>query len=269
MRSAAAAGEGDRLATYVDFPAVRESLKSQMQAVMVKRLQSDTLKDNPFAALGMAIAGGVINTFVDGMVTPESLTSMINSGRPKPGDGERTPAPAPATSSKPSGQVPRVARHYEGWDVFHVEMHDPDTDRLMVTLVLNREGWFGWKLKSLRVAEWTPDAMASREPKQGEIQNREEAERQARVREIQQQKEADRKAIDDSYRDRRAKERAQKVAEFNADPAKVLRQVGSLVRAGRFNEACGLVADFDGVVNDDLASLRRTIESKVGVSCSN
>lgn len=275
MRAAGEAGEGDRLASYVDFPAMRESLKSQMQAMMVKQMQSDSMKDNPFAVLGMALAGGMVNTLVDGMVTPESVASMVSSGKAKPEAGKGTPASTPAantTSGKPAAKAPRVDRHYEGMDVFHVEMHDPDRDKLMLTLVLNREGWFGWKLKSVRMPAWTDsinDSGTSRGSTQREIQKQEDAERELKLREIQKQKVAEREAIDTIYRERRAKERAEKIAEFNADPTKILQRLRKLIQAGRVDEACGMAADFDGVVNDELTKLRQSIESKVGVNCSN
>jgi Protein of unknown function (DUF2939) len=261
MQAAGRAGEGDRLATYVDFPAVRESLKSQMQAMMVTRLQGDSMKDNPFAALGMALAGGMVNTLVEGMVTPESLANMVSSGKVEADKGTASaPAAGDTTSGKQTAQRPRVERRYEGMDVFHVEMHDPDTDKLMLTLVLNREGWFGWKLKSVRMPALTERYVARVDP---------DAEPARRRAEMKQKKEAESKAIDDAYRERRAKERAEKIAEFNADPAKILQGLRKLIQSGRLDEACGMAADFDGVVNDDLRKITDAIESKVGVNCSN
>jgi hypothetical protein len=262
MQSAGRAGEGDRLATYVDFPAVRESLKSQMQAMMLTRLQGDSLKDNPFAALGMALAGSMVNTMVEGMVTPESLANMVSSGKAKP-EPDKGTVPVPvedSTSGKATAPRPRVERRYEGMDVFHVEMHDPETDKLMLTLVLNREGWFGWKLKSLRMPALTESFVARVDP---------DAEPARRRAEMKQKKEAESKAIDDAYRERRAKERAVKIAEFNADPVKILQELRKLVQSGRLDEACGMAADFDGVVNADLRKITDTIHSKIHVDCAN
>jgi hypothetical protein len=53
LRSAAQAGDRDRLEQAVDFPAVRESLKSQISAGVVKAVGSDpSLRGNPLGALG-------------------------------------------------------------------------------------------------------------------------------------------------------------------------------------------------------------------------
>jgi hypothetical protein len=154
MRSAAQAGEGDRLAGYVDFPALRESVKSQMQAMMVKEMQSDEMKSNPFAGLGMMLAGNMANMVVDGMVTPDNLANMINRGRAKSlmaRDLSLANAPADSNSSNDPGKRPRIDQYYEGMGVFKIEMHDPNSDKVLITWVLNREGWFEWKLESMRL----------------------------------------------------------------------------------------------------------------------
>jgi len=80
---------------------------------------------------------------------------------------------------------------------------------------------------------------------------------------------AERAAVDATYRERRAKERETKIAEFNADPSKGLGQLRSLIQSKRFDEACALAADYVGVINDELKRLTQAIESKVGVRCSN
>ena len=153
MQSAARAGEGDRLAAFVDFPAVRESVKSQVMASMAKSMENETKKDNPFAAFGMMLAGTMANSMVDAMVTPDAIVIMVNKGTATQAAGPKQPealppAPDSATATKP---LPRVVRHYEGLDVFHVELQDPDTKQPMLQLVMNREGWFGWKLKAVRM----------------------------------------------------------------------------------------------------------------------
>jgi hypothetical protein len=151
LQAAARAGEGDRLARYVDFPAVRESIKTQLQTMMIKKMQNDDMKANPFAAMGMMLAGGMVNMLVDGMVTPEGVATMVNSGKAKPPAMAATPFPKTEPSGDPDKR-PRIERHYDGLGVFKVEMHDPQTDATTLTLVLNREGWFDWKLKAVRFA---------------------------------------------------------------------------------------------------------------------
>ena len=152
IQTAAQSGQGDRLAQYVDFPAVRESIKSQLQVKLMDTMKKGT-DGNPFAALGMALAGSMVGTMVDNLVTPESIATMVNRAKPRDrlagnaASGPTDTAPPVAVDAK----RPRVVQHYEGLDVFQVELHDPNTDELGLTLVLGRDGWFGWKLRSIRL----------------------------------------------------------------------------------------------------------------------
>jgi len=149
MRSAAQSGQGDKLAGYVDFPAVRESLKTQFTLMMNKSMADDPkLKDNPVAAFGQMLAAAMVGPMVDRMVTPESLATMIASGK------STEAAPPPAKDGAPPtdpGKQPRIVREYEGLDVFKVSIHAPDDDKEAVALVLNRQGLFSWKLTSIRM----------------------------------------------------------------------------------------------------------------------
>ncbi len=62
------------LEQYVDFPRVRESLKADLNAAMVKELEK--AQDDPFMALGMIFAGGLVQALVDALLTPEGLASL-------------------------------------------------------------------------------------------------------------------------------------------------------------------------------------------------
>ena len=124
-----------------------------MQAVMIKAMQGPEMKSNPFTGLGMMLAGNMVNVVVDGMVTPDNVANMINSGKAKPLAEKNAPANSTSIPASESGQIkaPRIQRYYEGLDIFKVDMYEPESDKVLITLVLNREGWFGWKLKSIRL----------------------------------------------------------------------------------------------------------------------
>ncbi|MGI8894410.1 MAG: DUF2939 domain-containing protein [Casimicrobiaceae bacterium] len=152
MRSAGEAGEGDKVASYVDFPAVRESIKTQMITQMDKSMK-DVGKDNPFAALGQAFAGRIVNGMVDSLVTPEWLAGMVSRGK-RDKQGPNPTAPPTASATTLTGKPPRIQQGYEGLDIFKVTVHDVDVGDPMVTLVLGREGIFSWKLKSIRMRDF-------------------------------------------------------------------------------------------------------------------
>ena len=148
IRSAAAAGEGDRVAAYVDFPAVRSSVKSQFAAAMTKRMESKG-KDNAFASVGHAIAFRMMDGLVDAMVSPEAVATMIRSGKaPRPVlDGKA----APFSASSGERPEPKVSRGYEGLDTFRAALVDPATNEETLVAVLSRQGAFTWKLTAVRI----------------------------------------------------------------------------------------------------------------------
>src|ERR1700730_16507481 len=72
LQSAAQSGDRDEFEQAVDFPAIRESLKGQIAALLVRSMRSDPeLKDNPFAAMGALLAPALTDRMVDSVVTPE------------------------------------------------------------------------------------------------------------------------------------------------------------------------------------------------------
>src|SRR5690625_371545 len=63
------------LAKYVDFPVLREQLKEQINATMLKTLTED-LADDPFAMFGIAFLALVIDGLVDVLLTPSGLGAL-------------------------------------------------------------------------------------------------------------------------------------------------------------------------------------------------
>ena len=146
IRSASAEGQGDRVAAYVNFPAVRESLKSQFSSALNKRIDSRA-KDSPLSSVGQAFAAQMMSGMVDAMITPESGANMIRSGK-----APRTPLEMRIdrpTVGKTERREPRVRRGYEGLNTFQAALVDPDTNEDMLTAVLSREGMFTWKLTAI------------------------------------------------------------------------------------------------------------------------
>lgn len=151
MQSAANGGEGDRLSAYVDFPAVRESVKTQVQAALVRKAAEEG-KDNPFAALGMMLVSGMANAMVDNLITAEGLAGMIRAGKAeKPAMAAQGPAGRTPEPESSKAQEPVVRRHYEGLGYFHVDMSEPGKEAPALSLVLKRDGLFSWKLVAVRL----------------------------------------------------------------------------------------------------------------------
>lgn len=149
MRVAAKEGDGQRLAAYVDFPAVRESMKSQFANELAKRRESQA-NANAFAAVGQALATQMVNGLIDAMVTPEAVAMMIRSGKaPRPAFETRTAAKQTNTSE---AREPQLRRGYDGLNSFQASLVNPQTSDPMLTAVLSRQGVFTWKLTSVELS---------------------------------------------------------------------------------------------------------------------
>lgn len=55
---------------YVDFPALRESIRAQIQGRLMSKWQAEA-SDNPFAGLGALLATSMVDRAVDAIVTPQ------------------------------------------------------------------------------------------------------------------------------------------------------------------------------------------------------
>jgi hypothetical protein len=157
LRDAMKRGDADRLEKLVDFPRVREGLKADMTAMMIAEMQADPkMRDNPFAAIGLAIAPGLINNMIDAVVTPATFSRLasaksfeaVAAEAPEPGGPaapEPAAAPAPAAPAAPKAEEPSIddakfSYAYAGLDRFRAAAQDGPT------LVLDRNGLFSWRL---------------------------------------------------------------------------------------------------------------------------
>lgn len=75
-------GDAATLEERVNFPHLRENLKSQMKAHLLKAAGREA-EDKPFAALGIALSSTLVGTAVDTFVTPKGLADLASGDRPK------------------------------------------------------------------------------------------------------------------------------------------------------------------------------------------
>lgn len=76
IASAVERQDSDKLARYIDFPALRASLKEQLGAHVAKEAAS-RMKDSPFAALAAGLATNLADGLVDSIVTPGGVASLM------------------------------------------------------------------------------------------------------------------------------------------------------------------------------------------------
>lgn len=145
---AAKAGDARKLEQLVDFPALRDSLKEELNQELVRRVGNDPrLAERGLGGLGMMLAPMLLSGAVDTVVTPEVLAQMVTTAE----------APDP---SKPAPSEPGDARDdkdiHQSWGYrdlnhFAVTLTDRDHPDQHLALILERRGLFRWQLAAVDV----------------------------------------------------------------------------------------------------------------------
>ncbi|VVD73754.1 hypothetical protein PAQ31011_00752 [Pandoraea aquatica] len=178
-RDAANARDATALSSYVDYPAVRESLKTSLHDELSR--QMDKQRGNAFGALALAFGGWVSDRVVEALLTPEAVAAMLRGdstglppapGAPAPRDvappQAESSAPqaapsapptnsggdasdAPTTAATPENQPPRTTTRTEFQDFNHFLVHVSRSDRpeRVVTFTLTRRNVVQWRLTAI------------------------------------------------------------------------------------------------------------------------
>lgn len=145
MRSAAEEKNAAKLSGYVNYPAVKEDLRTTFNAKLAAQLGKEK-GENPFAAMGDAMAAALINPIVEALATPESLAIMME------GDTEKAqPAENESKSSQAKKPGAETSMGYEGFNRFVFTVTQKNETGEAIGLVFHRENIFFWKLSALRL----------------------------------------------------------------------------------------------------------------------
>lgn len=144
MAKAIEAKDAEAVSEYVDFPALRESVKAQMLMKMNTEMNKDEMKDNPFAGLGQMFAMGIVNQLTETLVSPAGVMMMLENGKPgKPTDVAAAGAGVDTQDIKVRKDM---AVERQGWSkVFVHPKGEPGG------FIFKRDGLMGWKLVALKM----------------------------------------------------------------------------------------------------------------------
>ncbi len=140
LRDAAVNGDKQELKERVDFPAVRESLKEQIRAVLIAELAKN--KDNPFASFGIMMAGAIIDPMIDTVVSPSGMKALVDQGKFKKQDQAEE-----VSAAQPADWI--IER--DGINQFRATPERKDNGK-GPTLVFRRDG-LGWDLVDIEIPE--------------------------------------------------------------------------------------------------------------------
>ena len=143
---AAKAGDEARIAQLVDFPSLRESLKTELNAELITRMRKDPrIADNGLGGLAMMLAPSLLESAVDSFVTPQGVAQMVTTaGAPDP---SRQDPPEPNDAR--DGSDIHQAWGYRSLNDFAVTLTDRDQPDQQLALILERRGLFSWKLAAV------------------------------------------------------------------------------------------------------------------------
>lgn len=139
MKDAAQSHDADALDAYIDYPALRESLKAELTARMMIEAQKDK---SGFGALGMAFGSAVMGPMIDGLVSPAGMRAALLASRQQNAGPAASALHVPeqpiivrrgfsefvVTTRKEPGSGLIFKRHGLSWKLSGVEL-PPDTSR--------------------------------------------------------------------------------------------------------------------------------------------
>jgi hypothetical protein len=144
--SAAKAGDARKLEHLVDFPALRASLKDELNAELLARMRDDPrVSESGLGGLGMMLAPMILSGAVETVVTPEVLAQMVATAE--------APDPSRPGPSEPGDKVDVDDIHqswgYRDLNHFAVTLTDRDHPDQHLALILERRGPIAWKLAAI------------------------------------------------------------------------------------------------------------------------
>jgi Protein of unknown function (DUF2939) len=154
LQTALVKGDGEAATQKIDFPKVRESLKTQMGQYITQQAQKST---DPSAAMSATMAQAMMGPMVDGFVTPDMLkmalkgqTPAIPGMTPTSSSSEAKGNPFESLAKGTPDDQPNVSMGYANPNRFLVKVTDKKDMAKTITLVFGRDG-LDWKLSEVKL----------------------------------------------------------------------------------------------------------------------
>jgi Protein of unknown function (DUF2939) len=141
LQAAAERGDAEALNEMVDFPALRTSIRTEIQGATARGIQKD---GGVFAALGAAAAGFVVGPVVDAAVTPQGIGMLMKGQSPR-----RNGQDDSNDDDDNWRDDVKISRRWEGSDKFAIHYSDRASGDERIALVMRRDG-LRWRLTGVR-----------------------------------------------------------------------------------------------------------------------
>lgn len=145
IKSAVQQQNSEKLSENIDFPTLRQNLKEQLNAVIMKETVSQ-MKDNPVAALALGFASKLVDGMVDSFVSPSGLANLMEGKKPQQKAPTETSESTPSQSTDEKREPFKDARYtYDSTSKFSVWVKANEGEE--TRFVLTRDG-LKWKLSN-------------------------------------------------------------------------------------------------------------------------
>ncbi|PNK59996.1 DUF2939 domain-containing protein [Psychrobacter sp. FDAARGOS_221] len=155
IKNAALEGNADVLSEHIDFPSVKQSLKDQINAQLMKEVAKEDA--DGFEALGAMLATAMIDPIVDSIVTPEGIAMMVQGKEPLQQDDAEDES-KDATEAMEAELNPNIdyKTGYVSYKTFKVTLSNKDHDGEPMDIIMRRDG-LGWKVTRIALPADTFD----------------------------------------------------------------------------------------------------------------
>lgn len=148
MREAARSGDVATFNAHVDYPKLRENIKTQFSSMLGARASAsadnaDGAK-NPVAAIGSMLGVALVDRMIEGMLRPEFVMKAMN-------DGKWGKLSTGKTGEASENKEPNWTSERQGLNKFIVHLHSNDTvvSATKTAFVFERVGFAHWSLTEI------------------------------------------------------------------------------------------------------------------------
>lgn len=156
LMHAARAGDVAALESHLDMPAVRASLKGQIDARLERGIAKRAAKGDPIAQLGALFGSALVDKAVEATVTPEMIAEAVRTARaPDPRKSALAPPDAASdhADGKPKAERVKVGFAMPGLNRFDVRLSPAEEPDTRLTIIMHRRGLFGWKVTDVELPQ--------------------------------------------------------------------------------------------------------------------
>lgn len=158
MQQAAQANDSSKLNSYIDYPMVKESLKASLHSSIGHSLLKNKTDSgmNAFAAM---FAAAFVNPLVDGLVTPENISLMLQANQPSGLQTSKEDNKAEENPQSTTKDDIMTHKYYQDFDHFVIDVASKTEPNKPFRFTFTRQSLVSWKLTGLTIPDFQHDSL--------------------------------------------------------------------------------------------------------------